>query len=203
MSEPLAAGKADALFVKERTVAEPIDIDARTQLIALMRTHGSALYGHCIRIVGNRDVAADVLQQAFEQAFRDVANIREPSFVKAWLFSIATHRSLDALKKARTMRHHFVEDDAASERAPAASTPEKLLVQHELSHILKQCLKELPPATRAAVLLRFLDGASYPEIARLFASEGGEYSEPNTIEARVRRALPALRECLETKGARP
>jgi DNA-directed RNA polymerase specialized sigma24 family protein len=44
------------------------------------------------------------------------------------------------------------------------------------------------------VLLRFEEGLAYPEIARM----SGE--EPATIQARVARALPSLRECVEQKG---
>ncbi len=60
--------------------------------------------------------------------------------------------------------------------------------------MLRQCLQALDTGVRVAVLLRYEEGLAYEEIARMSRELAA------TIQARVARALPRLRECLESKG---
>ena len=65
------------------------------------------------------------------------------------------------------------------------------------SRLLADCLSSLAPRARDTVLLRFQQGLSYPEIARL-----SDEKAP-ALQIRVARALPLLRRCLEEKGVAP
>ena len=62
---------------------------------------------------------------------------------------------------------------------------------------LDDCLAQLTPEVRAAVLMRFQQGLRYDEIAR------GTGERSGTLHMRVTRALPVLRRCLEGKGIEP
>jgi RNA polymerase sigma factor (sigma-70 family) len=63
-----------------------------------------------------------------------------------------------------------------------------------LIRALEDCLDELSHDVRATVLLRFQSGFSYREMA------GSLDASPEALQARVSRALPTLRHCLEDKG---
>ena len=75
-----------------------------------------------------------------------------------------------------------------------ASSAEERLVVTAFSRALEQCLAALVPRARAAVLLRYQEGFSYPEMAAIC------HERPATLQARVARALPPLRRCLENRG---
>ena len=66
-----------------------------------MRAHGDAVLGFCIRVLRDRDLAEEMRQQTFLEAFRDFDRFQERSSRRAWLFGIASHRCLDALRKRR------------------------------------------------------------------------------------------------------
>jgi RNA polymerase sigma-70 factor (ECF subfamily) len=63
----------------------------------------------------------------------------------------------------------------------------------EMAGALEHCLDELAPSTKSAVLLRFREGLGFEEMAVLSDEKAG------TLQARVARALPVLRKCLERR----
>jgi DNA-directed RNA polymerase specialized sigma24 family protein len=63
-----------------------------------------------------------------------------------------------------------------------------------IARVLDACLRELSAESRMAVLLRFQEGMTFEEMGRLCCEK------PPTLQARVARALPVLRRCVQTKG---
>ena len=70
-------------------------------------------------------------------------------------------------------------------------------LERSVARVLESCLRGLAPRVRTAVLLRYQQGLSYPEIARL------SNEKAPALQVRVSRALPLLRRCLEEKGVAP
>jgi RNA polymerase sigma factor (sigma-70 family) len=168
---------------------------AREQLSGLMRSHGDAVYAYCSRVLRDPTLAADVLQQVFEQAYRDLATLREGRQARAWLFGIAYHRCLDALKSRRRTAKRVVDEPAdLEEKASQEPPPSARFEAHELSLALDDCVRQLAETARSAVLLRFHEGMSYEHMSTICSEK------PATLQARVTRALPLLRRCLEGKG---
>jgi RNA polymerase sigma factor (sigma-70 family) len=170
---------------------------AREQLGDLMRAHGDAVYAYCSRVLRDPTLASDVLQQVFEQAYRDLATLREGRQARAWLFGIAYHRCLDALKSRRRSAKRVVADepDDLEETASLEPPASERVEARELSVALDDCVRQLGEHARTAIVLRFHEGMSY-ELMATICSE-----KPATLQARVTRALPLLRRCLESKGA--
>lgn len=177
--------------------AGPVPADARAALHALMRDHGATLYGFCRRVVGEPALAADVHQQVFEQAFRDYAKLEDPQRARAWLFGIAHHRCLDAVKARRRRDQRFASDEGVEEAAVVHPDPAATIDAGAITAALEDCIQSLSAEVRMAVLLRFQEGMLYEEMGRLCDEK------PATLQARVMRALPALRRCLEAKGIEP
>jgi RNA polymerase sigma-70 factor (ECF subfamily) len=181
----------------EREALEALDRnDPRAALALLMDAYGAPVYRFCRRTVGDEELARDVHQTTFVQAFEGLARFSRRSSVRTWLFSIARHRCLDALKVGRRRQRRFepmaldADEPDAEVRYDDAGAEERL-ISSQRSISLRRCLERLAPAARTAVLLRFQEDLSYPEIARI----SGE--RPPTLQARVARALPVLRRCLE------
>ncbi len=72
-------------------------------------------------------------------------------------------------------------------QAAGSDSPEATLERHEAARHWADLVAELPPRYRAAVLLRHLDGASYPEMAALLGRPEG------TVKAQVHRGIELLR----------
>lgn len=167
----------------------------REALRALMEEHGEAIHAYCFRIVRNQTLAADILQQVFEQAYRDLASLREPRQARAWLFGIAHHRCLDALKAQRRLAKRVAnEPDILNERADEQPEVGERVDTARLVKALDVCIRELSAESRTAVLLRFQEEMSYEHMATICREK------PATLQARVARALPVLRRCLKGKG---
>ena len=164
----------------------------------LMELHEETVFAYCMRMLRERELAEDVTQQVFIEAHRDLARFRGESSMRSWLIGIAHHRCADAIK-ARTRRSAKVDhdDEAVSGHAdPGATPPEQLEVAQAVG-ALDDCLAELPHETRETVLLRFLSGMTYEEMANVLGKKA------DTLCVRVARALPLLKRCLERKGVEP
>jgi len=174
--------------------------DHRAALVALMRAHKDVVYAHCVRMLRDRVQAQDVSQQVFLEAFRDLARFRGQSSFRTWLLGIAAHRCLDALKaNRRRARRIGAELDikvVATAKDPSPHSDERL-DQARLTRALEDCLQRLPDEVRLAVLMRFHTRMSYEEMGEAFSAK------PGTLQARISRALPALRRCLDHHGVAP
>jgi RNA polymerase sigma-70 factor (ECF subfamily) len=158
-----------------------------------MDAYGTPLYRFCRRLVGEEALAEDAHQLTFVQAYEGLARFDRRSSLRSWLYSIARHRCLDALKITRRRRARIEAVPELPERPVAEASAEERLVERVRRRMLESCLGKLAPKVRSALLLRFQEELSYPEMAQV----SGE--RPATLQARVARALPALRHCLETQ----
>lgn len=175
--------------------------DHRRALEILMDAHGRAVHRYCQGMLRDPERAKDVLQKTFVQAYQSLDRFERRSSLRTWLFSIARHRCLDEAKVwRRWSRRATTVDDATeppSSRLRVAAHLEQGLIDDEWSRILARCVEALAPRARDAVVQRFLDGLSYVEMAVVTGESAA------ALQARVSRALPALRRCAEDAGLRP
>lgn len=168
--------------------------EPRRALSVLMEAYGDDLYRHCRLVLGDPALADDVLQTVFVQAFRDFAQWSGRSSLRTWLFAIARHRCLDALRTTRRLARRFLGSDCLDDSRDPRPRPDERLVRRAELEALERALKILKPKIRIAVLLRFHEGLSYAEMAEVC----GEAAP--TLQARVARALPLLRRHIEKNG---
>jgi len=171
--------------------------DPDAALSVLMRAYGSAVYRYCRQMVTDADLAEEAHQLTFVQAYEGLAGFGRRSSFKTWLFGIARHRCLDVLKMHRRRQKRFGPIDDEPDLPEPGGSVEDRLAERSLAQALERCLRTLVPRVRVAILLRFQQGLSYPEIARL-----SDEKAP-ALQVRVARALPFLRRCLEEKGMAP
>ncbi len=170
--------------------------DYKVALTRLMQAYGVELYRYCRQMVGNDGLADDVHQTVFVQAYEDLRNFSRRSSLRAWLYGIARHRCLDALKMGQRWgkRFTFTQPADVVDETPLA---DERLKSRALSRVLERCLQKLAPHIRMAVLLRYQEGISYEEMADICRER------PATLQARVARALPALRSCVANADEAP
>jgi RNA polymerase sigma-70 factor (ECF subfamily) len=178
----------------ESAAAAALDAgDLARALTVLMEGYGVDVYRHCRQMLGDADLAAEVHQTVFIQAYRDLAGFGQRASFRSWLFAIARHRCLDACK----MRHRlgrWLRQVTLPERPDPRPAADEALAARGASDALERALATLAPKVRAAVLLRFQEGMSYEEMAVVCGERAA------TLQARVARALPRLRRELEAMG---
>lgn len=180
-----------------RAAGDPSDLlsrgDRRGAVSLLMDLHGDAVFGFCIRALRDRTLAEDILQQVFLEAYRDIDRFRGQSSLRTWLLRIASHRCHDAIR-ARNRRDRIVDPHEEVEGPDPATPIAQRLERSELVAALEDCLTGLSDEVRMTVLLRFQSELTYDEMASAIGVRS------DALQARVARALPALRRCLESKG---
>jgi RNA polymerase sigma factor (sigma-70 family) len=164
--------------------------DRQLAVTVLMRAYGDELYRHCRQMLGTDDLAQDVHQQVFVQAFRDLGTCARRSTFRAWLYGIARHRCLDELKASRRWHGRFVSATQLPDPTdPHPSAEEHLAARAEAERVAA-ALASLKPQVRAAVWQRFVEEMTFQEMAAVTGEA------PGTLQARVSRAVPLLRAAL-------
>lgn len=191
---PDVVNAAGSLDPQAPSAASSSASDRRAAIVELMRAHGDAVLGFCIRVLRNRALTEEVRQQTFLEAFRDFDRFQDRSSRRAWLFGIASHRCLDVMRKRRL---GWIESDdhALINRHDPGSGPREQLEHAQLIAALEECMQSLPHEVRMTVLLRFQTELTYEQLAVQLATR------PEALQMRVTRALSKLRRCLESKGA--
>jgi len=169
--------------------------EVRAALVELMKRYGEAVYSYCCEALRDVTLADDVHQHVFIGAFRDLPRFKRLSTVRTWLFAIARHRVLDAAKRRRRAQACIERVEAAGPPASPPS-PSELIDDTRLRAALAASLGELGEPARTAILLRYQQGFSFEEMAAICGEK------PDTLRARVARALPLLRAGIEVRLGR-
>lgn len=166
-------------------VARVLDGD-REAFRILVRRHEDALFAHAVRMTGQGDVAADVLQASLIKAYTSLDRCRDPDRFGAWAFRIVSNQCKDYLKN---VRRRNVDLDAV-EPVAGDFDPESDLERGELRRRLDAALAGLAPEQREAFVMKHEEGRSYEEMATLLDVSVG------ALKMRVHRAREALVERL-------
>src|SRR5262245_40047949 len=155
-----------------------------TALMAIYRAFGGELLALARRLTGTDADAEDVLHDLIVGLPEAMRRYDERGKLRAWLKQVVVRMCLMRLRAARRRRETSLDGvgELASRAVPSADV-------HDAIEI---ALRELSPAIRAVVVLRFIDGLSHREIADTLGIS------VNASEARLSRGIVALRRRLET-----
>jgi RNA polymerase sigma-70 factor (ECF subfamily) len=170
---------------------------------ALVEHHQDRLYTIALRMLGDRSDAEEAAQDAFVRAYRALATydgerIRELR-LRAWLTTIVLNRcrSVATRRATRGPRPLSIDGDPVpplvEPEAPPATAPAEIAERHAERDRWATRLVALPLPYRAAVILRHVDGMSYPEVAATLGRPEG------TVKAQVHRGIAMLRTMLEAE----
>lgn len=169
----------------------------RHALRELYERYYRRLFAYVFKITRRPDLVEEVLNDVMLAVWRQAEGFAGRSRPSTWIFGIAHHQSLKALRRHR--RHPAAEadgpepDDLETRSQPG---PESLMAQRELASLLGRALATLSPEQRAVVELTFYHGFSYPEIAEIVDCPVG------TVKSRMFHARRKLREELSGLGLR-
>jgi len=164
---------------------------------ALVEAHQSAVFGTVLRLVCDREVAAEVSNRAFFKAYQHLAGFDESRPLRAWLLRIAANEALNGLRSRRREAGHTVsgaEADIELEQISGAPDPGEIVSRRERGAAIRDAVSRLPEPQRVAVVLRYFADLAYADIAEL------TQQSVNNVGVTLLRARERLRRDLETRG---
>ncbi len=140
-------------------------------------------------MIGSADDAADVVQDSFVRAYKSLRQCKDPARFKAWLFRIVSNQCKTHL--ARHHRRHRESLSAAVGVPGDKDAPDTAVEGAELRRTVHEALQHLTVDQREALVLKYIDGLSLPEIADLLSTS------QSALKMRLLRGREALRERLQ------
>ncbi|MGW6291899.1 RNA polymerase sigma factor SigM [Streptomyces sp. NPDC055058] len=157
----------------------------------LVRRHRDRLWAVALRTLGDREEAADAVQDALVSAYRAAHTFRGQSAVTTWLHRITVNACLDRARKAASRRTSPVDDTERLEQLlephESASAPAE---RNDLHRQLIEAMATLPPDQRAALVLVDMQGYPVAEAARILDVPAG------TVKSRCARGRARLQPLL-------
>lgn len=182
----------EALAVKARDG----DQDAFAELV---RRYQQGVVNLAYRLVGNREEALDLSQEIFLRVYENLDRFDPRRPFRPWLYRIATNYCYDFLRRQGRRRDSVEEVSLAEGEAVANGhvDPEDALLQGEVQRVVEEVIASLPARYRPVVILRYVEGMSYQEIAEALQLPLG------TVKTYLHRSRELLRIALEERGITP
>jgi len=151
-----------------------------TAYTALVAAYRQMVYGVCYRVAGNADDADDLAHEAFVEAFLKLDQLRDPDRFSPWLRMLA-------LNLCRMwLRGRTLETEELTEEIPTGQPAER-----DLLHAMRRGLTRLTAPHRLALVLHYLEGLSYDEVAAFLDVPVG------TVMSRLHRGRGELKRVVE------
>lgn len=145
------------------------------QVIALMRRGSTDVFAEIVehyqmpiirylyRLTGDYEVAQDLAQDTFLQAYKGIMKTKSELSFKAWLYRIATNNALQFRRRKRLLSFIPFADSGKSD-IPATENPSEDV---EERMAIKEALLKVPEERRTCMVLHFVEGLKYREIAEI------------------------------------
>lgn len=160
----------------------------------LVKRYQKKVYNTTYRMMGNREDANDLAQEAFLRVYRKLDRFKGNSSFSTWLFTVTTNLCRDEMRK----RQRRLQTTSLSEKErnipDEMMSPEDLSLQRELRDKLQQVIDKLPNKHREVIILREFQGLSYDEIAEVTGVSMG------TVKSRLSRARRSIKQELKSRN---
>jgi RNA polymerase sigma-70 factor (ECF subfamily) len=154
-----------------------------TEFRRLVETHQRMVYSLALRVTGETGAAEEVTQDAFLALFRSADKLESEDHIRFWLRRVTVHRATDAIRRRsrqpEAAAEEWMEDEHTEEGSAALNAA--------VIALLEELLRALPEAMRVAIVLRYQEEMSPPEIAELLGQPLA------SVKSNLQRGLQLLR----------
>lgn len=152
-----------------------------------------SLYNFACWLCGDRDEAADMVQESFAKALKAYGTFQPGTNFHAWMFKILRNTFLSS-RASLSYRNTVQEEESGSDEAVVTwVTPESLMIRRADTELVQEAIGSLAPAFREVVLLVEIEEMKYHEAAEALGIPVG------TVMSRLARARRQMREYLEKR----
>jgi RNA polymerase sigma-70 factor (ECF subfamily) len=153
--------------------------------------YGRVAYGLALRIVRDRALAEDAVQEAFLAVWRSAgAFLAEQGKPSTWILTLVHRRAVDIVRREERRRADPLDD---AEQPTGEATDEEAWLRAQ-RQVVQEALRKLPPEQREAIELAYYGGFTQSELAERLGLPLG------TIKSRMFAGLKRLRELLAESG---
>ena len=154
------------------------------------------LYQICYRMLGNKQEAEDIAQEAFVRAYINLHSYDQKRKFSTWIYRIATNLCIDRIRKKKP--DYYLDAEVAgtdgldmySQIAADEQLPEDVVAQMELQDRIQYEISRLPDKYRSVIVLKYIEELSLQEISEILDMPLG------TVKTRIHRGREALRKQL-------
>jgi len=153
----------------------------------IVAQYSSLMLRTATMIVSDHDIAEDVVQDAFIQAWHHLADLREAGALRPWLMRIVVNQCI-SFKRRLTRTTAFVRQALSEQEIDlTAQIADHYKGRMERDWDLAQAIEELPMKQRVVIVLHYYNGMTLPEMAQSL------HTSENTLKKRIQAALANLR----------
>ncbi|HEV2999799.1 MAG TPA: sigma-70 family RNA polymerase sigma factor [Solirubrobacteraceae bacterium] len=153
--------------------------------------HSTAAFSLAYRIVGKRNAAEDVVQEAFLSLWRSGGRYdASRGSVRTWVLGIVHHRAIDAVRRASVHDSRRASDEGLEERFAAPERTDAEVARRTEAGEVRAALGSLPADQLRVIELAYFGGFTHSEIAEMLDTPLG------TVKGRMRLGLEKLRGAL-------
>ena len=165
----------------------------------LVERHRGRVYGLALRMLNSSDDAAEVLQESFISAYRNLPNFRGDAQFGSWVYRIAANHALMRLRHRKVVSQiespldepTFNDRGSLVDEVSGFKDAEGEAMDNELRRAIEEASERLGPEYREVFVLKDLEGMSYEEIAEITGA-----TVP-AIKSRLHRARLSLRAAID------
>jgi len=182
--------------IDEKALLERLRKGDESGFEEIVREHTGKLVGLAWRLVGTREDAEELAQEAFLRLHRSLPDFRGDSLIGTWLYRTTTRLAIDFLRRERIKRKVFFfrQDNDSPDPVELArdcrQTPGEIFQTQEAMRSLRKSLQNLSSRQQVIFMLRHYEGLALKEIAEHLGLETG------TVKAHLHRAVTQLRKDL-------
>ena len=159
----------------------------------LFETHKDRVYSLALRFTGDGTAAWDLTQEAFIKIFSKLGEFRNQAKFETWLYRIVLNACID--QQRRNKRFIPLEKPGMCNTMSESQPQEKSYIRRQVTEAVQAAVARLSPKVKAPILLRYVQGLSYEEIAEVLGCRAG------TVAARLNRGHKILaRELASLRG---
>lgn len=156
----------------------------------LFKRYQKRIYNFILYQVQASETAADLTQEVFFLAWRNLSSLRKEEAFLSWLYQIARNHCRNFQKKRRLKTESLEElldnEQETWEIPDDSENPEKLSLSAELQTVVKRAISNLREKHRTVIILHYVEGLEVTEIAEIMEIPSG------TVKSRLARAREKL-----------
>lgn len=161
---------------------------------ALYHRYEKRVFQYLMSVIGNAVLTEETMVEVMVAIWRGAEKFRAASKVSTWIFGIAHHKAVDAIRRVSSYQRNTVTLEDISETPDGAESPEEKANQKTIAGLTNQALGELSNDHREILHFAFYEELSYQEISTLLDIP------INTVKTRVFYAKQQLKRVLERQG---
>jgi RNA polymerase sigma-70 factor, ECF subfamily len=173
--------------MQKRTHKEAYIAKRQAEFLAAYEEHADILFRHCLLRVRNKDMARDIVQEAYSRTWLYMSQGKKIDYIRAFLFRIANNLIVDGSRKKKMSSLDALIDEDGFE--PIDESIKAPIDSPALNRALK-LLEDLDESYRSVITMRFMEELTPREIARTLGIT------ENVVSVRLHRGIDKLKKAM-------